>query len=105
MKPLIKDSVKRFEQKLGENIKTDSKSFYKYVKSKQQVKDSIGRLKGQNGELSSDSKSMAEELNDFFATSFTRENTQNIINSNIQFQGNREEKLSNINATPELVTY
>ena len=30
VKQLIKDSVKRFEQKLGENIKTDSKSFYKY---------------------------------------------------------------------------
>ena len=103
VKQLIKDSVKRFEQKFGENIKTDSKSFYKYVKSKQQVKDSIGLLKGQNGELSSDSKFMAEELNDFFASSFTRENTQNIINSNIQFQGNSEEKLSNINVTPELV--
>ena len=103
VKQLIKDSVKRFEQKLGENIKTDSKTFYKYVKSKQQVKDSIGPLKGQNGELSSDSKFMAEELNDFFASSFTRENTQNIINSNIQFQGNSEEKLSNINVTPELV--
>ena len=82
-------------------MKTDSKSFYKYVKSKQQVKDNIGPLKGQNGEISSDSKFMAEELNDFFASSFTQVNTQNIINSNIQFQGNSEEKLSNINITPE----
>ena len=41
VKQLIKDSVQRFEQKLGDNIKHDSKSFYKYVKSKQQVKDSI----------------------------------------------------------------
>ena len=46
---------------------------------------------------------MAEELNDFFASSFTRESTQNITNSNIQFQGNSEEKLSNIDITPELV--
>ena len=61
MKQLYKDSVQRFEQKLGDNIKHDSKSFYKYVKSKQQVKDSIGPLKGQNGEVSSDSKFMAEE--------------------------------------------
>ena len=65
-------------------------------------KQQVGPLKGQNGELSSDSKFMAEELNDFFAFSFTRENTQNIINSNIQFQGNSEEKLSNINVTPEV---
>ena len=77
MKQLIKDSVQRFEQKLGDNIKHDSKSFYKYVKSKQQVKDSIGRPKGQNGEVSSDSKFMAEELNVFFASSFSRESTEN----------------------------
>ena len=71
VKQLIKDSVQRFGQKLGDNIKHDSKSFYKYVKSKQQVKDSIGRLKGQNGEVSSESKFMPEELNAFFASSFT----------------------------------
>ena len=77
VKQLIKDFVQRFEQKLGDNIKHDSASFYKYVKSKQQVKDSIGPLKGENGEISSDSKFMAEELkNAFFASSFSRENTK-----------------------------
>ena len=54
---------------------------YKYVKSKQQVKDSIGPLKGQNGEVTSDSKFKAEELNAFFASSFTQENTENISSS------------------------
>ena len=103
VKQLIKDSVQRFEQKLGDNIKHDSKSFYKYVKSKQQVKDSIGPLKGQNGEVSSDSKFMAEELNAFFASSFTRENTENISSSNVKFKGDSEEKLTDINITPELV--
>ena len=87
----------------GYNIKHDSKSFYKYVKSKQQVKDSIGPLKGQNGEVSSDSKFMAEELNAFFASSFTRENTENISSSNVKFKGDSEEKLTDINITPELV--
>ena len=67
-----------------------TKSFYKYVKSKQQVKDSIGPLKGQNGEVSSDSKFMAEELNAFFASSFTRENTENISSSNVKFKGDSE---------------
>ena len=103
VKQLIKDSVQRFEQKLGDNIKHDSKSFYKYVKSKQQVKDSVGPLRGQNGEVSSDSKFMAEELNAFFASSFTRENTENISSSNVKFKGDSEEKLTDINITPELV--
>ena len=103
VKQLVKDSVQRFEQKLGDNIKHDSKSFYKYVKSKQQVKDSIGPLKGQNGEVSSDLKFMAEELNAFCASSFTRENTENILSSNVKFKGDSEEKLTDINITPELV--
>ena len=68
-----------------------------YVKSKQQVKDSIGPLKGQNGEVSLDSKFMAEELNSFFASSFTRENTENIISSKVKFKGDSEEKLTDIN--------
>ena len=103
VKQLIKDSVHSFEQKLADNIKTDSKSFYKYVKEKQQVKDSVGPLKGRNGEISSDSKFMAEELNTFFASSFTREDTDNITDPDIQFHGSSEEKLTDINITPELV--
>ena len=78
VRELILDSVRRFEQKLGENIKHDPKSFYKYVKSKQQVKESIGSLKGQNGEVSPDSNFMTEELNNFFTSSFTRENDKTL---------------------------
>ena len=55
VKELIRDSVRRFEMKLGENTKQDSKSFYKYVKRKQQVKGSIGPLRWQTGDVSSDS--------------------------------------------------
>ena len=65
VKQHIRESVARFEQKLGENIKHDSKSFYIYVKSKQQVKPSIGPLKGNSGEISSNSNFMADELNKF----------------------------------------
>lgn len=103
VKQLIRDSVYHFEQRLGENIKQDSKSFYKYVKSKQQVKDNIGPLKGRNGETSSDSKFMADELNSFFASSFTRENSDNIKNPNITFSGNDSDQLKDIIITPEVV--
>ena len=34
-------------KKLGENIKHYPESFYKYVKDKEQVKESIGPLTGQ----------------------------------------------------------
>lgn len=103
VKQRIRESVARFEQKLGENIKHDSKSFYKYVKSKQQVKDSIGPLKGNSGEISSNSNFMAEELNKFFVSSFTRENSNGIIDPNIVFDSAEDEKLKHIDITPDLV--
>ena len=103
VKQLIRDSVKRFEQKLGENIKTDSISFYKYVKSKQQVKDTIGPIRNSSDEISSDSQFMAEELNNFFASSFTRENCANIKDPDPVFCGAENDKLSSICITPEIV--
>ena len=64
-----------FEQKLATNIKQDSKSLFAYIRSKQCVKDSIGPLKGNNGAVISNSKEMAESLNEYFSTVFTLEDT------------------------------
>ena len=50
-----------------------------------------------------DSKLMAEELGAFFASSLTRENTEDITNSNVKFKGDSEEKNTEINISPELV--
>ena len=38
----IRKSKRTFEQKLAGNIKIDSKSFYAYVRSKQNVRDKVG---------------------------------------------------------------
>ena len=37
-------SERSFEQKLANDIKNDSKSFYAYVRSKQKVRDKVGPL-------------------------------------------------------------
>ena len=37
-------SKRNFEHKLAQNIKSDSKSFYAYVRSKQNVRDKVGPL-------------------------------------------------------------
>ena len=103
VKELIRDSVTRFEQKLGENIKSDPKSFYKYVRSKQQVKDNIGPLKGEDDEIYADSKSMADILNNFFVSSFTRENSDNIQTPEDMFTGPNEDTLQDISITPQIV--
>ena len=40
----VRKSKRNFELKLAQKIKSDSKSFYAYVRSKQNVRDKIGPL-------------------------------------------------------------
>ena len=40
----IRQSKRSYEQKLAYNIKNDSKSFYVYIRSKQNVRDKVGPL-------------------------------------------------------------
>ena len=40
----VRKSKRNFELKLAQNIKSDSKSFYAYVSSKQNVRDKVGPL-------------------------------------------------------------
>ena len=45
----IRKSKRTLETKLAGNIKNDSKSFYAYVRSKQNVRDKVGPLEKQQG--------------------------------------------------------
>ena len=45
------DNLKETEQKLACNIKNDSKSFYTYVRSKQNVRDKVGPLEDSAGNI------------------------------------------------------
>ena len=59
-----------FERKIEKNIKNDSKSFFKYAKSKSGVKPSVGPLIDDNGMLVSDDQDMSDLLNTFFCLCF-----------------------------------
>ena len=61
-----------FEHKLAQHIKSDSKSFYAYVRSKQNVRDKVGPLKDNAGNIITEGCLMAEELNMHFSTVFTQ---------------------------------
>ncbi len=63
-----------FEEKLADNIKTDSKSFYAYVRSKQRCKEKVGPLKNDTGKWISDSRARADIINNYFSSVFTVEN-------------------------------
>ena len=59
----VRKSKRNFEHKLAQNIKSDSKSFYAYVRSKQNVRDKVGPLEDNAGNIITQGFLMAEELN------------------------------------------
>ena len=47
----VSKSKRNFELKLAQNIKSDSKSFYAYLRSKQNVQDKVGPLEDNAGDI------------------------------------------------------
>ena len=47
----VRKSKRNWEHKLAQNIKSDSKSFYAYVRSKQSVRDKVGPLEDNAGNI------------------------------------------------------
>ena len=74
----IKKSKRTFEKKLAGSIKNDSKSFYAYVRSKQKVRDKVGPLENNRGNIISDGFQMAEVLNEYFSSVFTTEDISSL---------------------------
>ena len=99
----VRKSKRNFEHKLAQNIKSDSKSFYAYVRSKQNVRDKVGPLKDNAGNIITQGFLMAEELNMHFSSVFTRENTSSLPVPETKFNGSEGEKLGQLVVTPEVV--
>ena len=72
-KTLLQTKLERLSEilstKLAQNIKSDSKSFYAYVRSKQNVRDKVGRWRTMLEILITEGCLMAEELNVHFSFS------------------------------------
>ena len=92
-----------FEKNLSDNIKRDSKSFYAYVRSKQRNKVKVGPLKDSANNIISDSKAMADLLNNYFSSVFTVENLSQIPNASSLFDFSDSEALSEIYVNEKLV--
>ena len=56
----VRKSKRSFEHKLAQNIKSDSKSFYAYVRSKQNVRDKVRPLEDNAGNIITQGFLMAE---------------------------------------------
>ena len=74
----VRKSKRNFEHKLAQNVKSDSKSFYAYVKSKKNVRDRVAPLEDTAGNKITQGILMAEELNMHFSSLFTREDTSSL---------------------------
>ena len=99
----VRKSKRKFEPKLAQNIKSDSKSFYAYVRSKQNVRDKVGPLEDNAGDKITEGILMAEELNMHFSSVFTREDTTSLPVPETKFNGSEEERLGQLIVTPEVV--
>ena len=71
----VRAAKKKFESKLASNIKNDTKSFYAYVNSRSKARAKVGPLVAGSGQIISDSIDMAEQLNNYFTSVFTREDS------------------------------
>ena len=100
----IRNSKRSYEQKLAFNIKHDSKSCYAYVRSKQKVQDKVGPLEGSDGNIITEGFLMAENLNEYFSSVFTREDTSALPVPETKFEGRESDYLGQLIVTPKMVT-
>ena len=99
----VRKSKRNFEHKLAQNIKSDSKSLYAYVRSKQNVRERVGPLEDNAGNKITQGIVMAEELNMHFSSVFTREDTSSLPVPETKFEGSEGERLGQLVVTPEVV--
>ncbi|XP_059810791.1 uncharacterized protein LOC132383607 [Hypanus sabinus] len=69
----IKKAKRRYKVALASKVKINPKGFYSNINSKRIVRDTIGLLENQSGQLCVESKEMGEILSDFFSSVFTKE--------------------------------
>ena len=99
----VRKSKRNFEHKLAQHIKSDSKSFFAYVTSKQNVRDKVGPLEDNVGNIITHGFLMAEELNIHFSSVFTREDTSSLPVLETKFKGSEGEMLGQLVVTREVV--
>ena len=99
----IRQSKRSYEQKLACNIKNYSRSFYAYVRSKQNVQDKVEPLENSAGNVISQGFLMAEDLNGYFSSVFTREDISSLPVPDAKFQEAKSDYLGPLIVTPEMV--
>jgi hypothetical protein len=75
---MIRNAIRNYEKRLAGGNGGNSRPFYAYIKRKTKSRPGIGLLKNEKKETITDDQGMAELLNNFFGSVFTREDAENI---------------------------
>lgn len=94
----VKNAKKNFEKKIAKD--KNKKAFFSYLKKKTSNRVSVGPLKD-GDKLVTDNKDMAEMLNNWYLSVFTRENLEEISDAKQLFTG--ESPLVSVQFTPKKV--
>ena len=78
MKNFIRSAKRNMEKKLASAKDGNKKPFYSYVKKKTKNRTGIDPITRENAELATEDGEVAEELNRYFSSVFTREDTANV---------------------------
>ena len=76
---------------------------YAYVRSNQNVRDKVGPLEDSAGNIISQVFLMAEDLNGYFSSVFTREDISSLPVPDATFQEVKSDYLGQLSVTPEMV--
>ncbi len=80
-----------------------AKHVYAYVRSKQKVQDKVGPLEGSDGNIITEVFLMAENLNEYFCSVFTREDINILPVLETKFEGRESDYLGQLIVTPQMV--
>jgi hypothetical protein len=99
---VVKKAKRQYERKLAKECKENPKYFWRYVQSKTKSSTGISSLNNADGKLSVSDQEKADTLNSFFASVFTKENLDNVPETE---EGSRSDGvlLPDIQVTPEAV--
>ena len=99
----IKNAKRNFEYKLAQNIKKDKKSLFAYARSKSKVKTKVGPLTDCKGRAVTSFLEMAEEFNECFASTFTKEDITCTPDADEVFHGTSEETLYDMDVNTDMI--
>jgi hypothetical protein len=96
----IRNAKRKMERELASNPDKNNQKFARYIKSKTKSRTTIGPIKTEDGRLLTQDAEMAEELNRFFSSVFTRET---VINAPTPIREDICETMRKVHITPSQI--